>query len=80
MVGAAVFEIVALTKKGDANKPDACVDKFCTPAGKSAAEDAKTFAEVGQWMGIGGLVLVAIGATILITAPSSSSAGAGSAA
>lgn len=64
------LEIAALVKKGDANAPDSCVNKFCTQEGLDAASSAKTFAEVGQWLGIGGLVTLAVGATVFFTAPS----------
>jgi hypothetical protein len=64
------LEIGALIKKGQAESDDACVNKFCSAEGLSAADDAKTFAEVGQWVGIGGLATLAIGATIFFTAPS----------
>jgi len=64
------LEIAALVEKGKANAPDACVNKFCSQDGLDAAESAKTFAEVGQWLGIGGLVTLAVGATVFFTAPS----------
>jgi hypothetical protein len=64
------LEIGALVKKGQAETEDACVNKFCSADGLDAADDAKTFAEVGQWVGIGGLVTLAVGATIFFTAPS----------
>lgn len=64
------LEIAALVKKGEANAPDSCVNKFCTEDGLDAASSAKTFAEVGQWLGIGGLVTLAVGATVFFTAPS----------
>jgi hypothetical protein len=69
VVGAAALEIIAL---GSTPNDDQCVNDLCTPAGKKAADDAKTVADIGQWVGIGGLVAVAVGATLLITAPSSS--------
>jgi serine/threonine-protein kinase len=64
------LEIGALVKKGQANASDSCVNKFCSQAGLDAAESAKTFAEVGQWVGVGGLITLAVGATIFFTAPS----------
>jgi len=57
-------------KKDQAEEPDQCVNQFCAPSGIEAAADAKTFAEVGQWVGIGGLATLAIGTTIFLTAPS----------
>lgn len=66
---AAGLEIAALVKKGQAEAGDACVNKFCSPNGLADAESAATFAEVGQWVGIGSLVVLAVGATIFFTAP-----------
>jgi len=62
--------VAALLKKKQAQSDDACVNKFCSPDGLAAAEQAATFAEVGQWVGIGGLVTLAVGTTIFLTAPS----------
>lgn len=73
IVGAAALELVAL---GSTPADDECVNDLCTPRGKAAADDAKTFADIGQWVGIGGLVVTAVGVTLLVTAPSSSSSGA----
>ncbi len=70
VLAAAGLEIGALVKQGQAEQPDACVNKFCSQAGLDDAETAATFAEVGQWVGIGGLVVLAVGATIFFTAPS----------
>lgn len=70
VIAAAVVEIVALVKKGNADDPSSCVDKFCTQAGLDTVESAATLAEVGQWVGIVGLVGVAVGATLILTAPS----------
>ncbi len=64
------LEIAALVKKGQADADDACVNKFCSQEGLDDAESAATFAEVGQWVGIGGLVTLAVGATIFLVAPS----------
>lgn len=70
LVGAGVIEIVALSRKSLADDPQNCFEKLCTPAGKALADEAKTFAEVGQWVGIGSLVVTAVGATLLIVTPS----------
>jgi len=67
VIGAVVLEIVAINKKPGASD---CVNKFCTPTGIDAANSAKTFADVGQWVGIGGLAAAAIGVTLILTAPS----------
>ncbi|MBI4701250.1 MAG: hypothetical protein HY744_08845 [Deltaproteobacteria bacterium] len=73
--GAAVLtagglEIAALVKKGQADRADACVGKLCAPQGMAAADSARTYAEVGQWVGVAGLGALAVGVTILLTAPS----------
>lgn len=69
VVAAGALEILALSKKpGDADKAK-CVNKFCTTAGLDDVNSAKTFADVGQWVGIGGLVALAVGATLVLTAP-----------
>jgi hypothetical protein len=70
VIAAAVVEIVALVKKGNADDPSSCVDKFCTQEGLDTIESAATLAEVGQWVGVVGLVGVAVGATLILTAPS----------
>jgi len=64
------LEIAALVKKGQADADDSCVSKFCSPPGLEAANAAKSYAEVGQWLGIAGLGVLAVGATLLLTAPS----------
>lgn len=63
------LEVAALVKRGQANASDGCVNNFCAPDGLSAADDARTFAEVGQWTGIAGIGLLAVGLTVLLTAP-----------
>jgi hypothetical protein len=66
LAGAAVLEIVALSAKpGD----DQCRETFCTPAGYQSATKAKTFANIGQWVGLGGLVAVGVGTVLVLTAP-----------
>jgi tetratricopeptide (TPR) repeat protein len=64
------LEIAALVKKGQADEPDACVNRFCSPQGLDAAEEGERFAEVGQWLGIAGIGVLAVGVTVLLTAPS----------
>lgn len=70
VVAAGAIEGIALAKKGEADDPSSCVDKLCTPQGKALAEEARSTAEVGQWIGIGSLVVVAVGVTLLIVTPS----------
>lgn len=75
LVAAGVFGVIALSKKGSADEPDACVgdeEKFCTPDGLSDVDGAKTFANLTQWVGIGGIVVTIVGATLILTAPSGS--------
>lgn len=77
--GAAVLvagglEIGALVKKGQAEEPDACVNRFCAPDGLADVESAATLAEAGQWVGIAGLATLAVGITVLLTAPDEPSA------
>ncbi len=70
VVAAGGLEIGALaTKPSDTQ----CVNKYCTPDGMSQVKSAQTLANVGQWVGIGGLVAVAVGATFFLTSPSASS-------
>lgn len=63
------FQVGAVVKKGQADEPDSCVNGFCTPQGFEAAEQARSFADIGQWLGVGGLATLAIGATVFATAP-----------
>jgi hypothetical protein len=67
LAGAAVLEIVALSSKPTNAQ---CPDSFCTPEGFRRASKAKTFATIGQWIGLGGLVATGVGVTLVITAPS----------
>lgn len=71
---AAGLEIGALVKRKQANEPDACQNRFCSPQGLDAAEQGALLAEVGQWVGVGGLVVLAVGVTVFLTAPSQDSA------
>jgi hypothetical protein len=69
LVTSGVLEGIALAKKGSADAPDSCVNKFCTPGGLAQVQSARTFAAAGQWIGIGGLVAFAVGTTLFVTAP-----------
>jgi len=69
VLAAGGLEIAALVKRGQANASDGCVNDLCAPDGLSAAQDARTFAEAGQWTGIAGIGLLAVGLTVLLTAP-----------
>ena len=70
LVTAIVFEGIAIAKKRDADAPDSCVNKYCTPAGLEQIASARIFASSGQWIGGAGLVAFAVGTTLLLTAPS----------
>jgi tetratricopeptide (TPR) repeat protein len=71
---AAGLELGALVKRNEANDADACVYNFCTPQGIDAIASARTYAEAGQWIGLGGLVVFSVGATLLFAAPSAPAA------
>lgn len=66
-----VLGLVALSSMSAANEPDACINIYCTPQGIESVDRAKIFAEAGQWVGLGGIVMIGIGATLILTSPSS---------
>ena len=63
------FEIAALVNKSAANATDSCVSKHCTPEGLATVGRAGDFATAGQWVGIGGLVMTAVGVSLFIASP-----------
>lgn len=65
------LEIGALVAKGTAGSPGHCTEKFCTPKGTEAIARARTLANAGQWLGIGGILVTAVGLTLVLTSPSS---------
>jgi len=67
---AAALEGLAASRKSEADSKGNCVSKICSPKGLIVADDAKALAEAGQWVGIGGLVVTAVGVTLLIVSPS----------
>ena len=67
---AAALEGLAAARKAEADSGVNCVKKICTPAGYQVAQDAKGIAEAGQWIGIGGIVIAAVGVTLLVVTPS----------
>jgi hypothetical protein len=69
VLAAAGLEIAAIVNKNAADAPDACVKKHCTPSGIAIAERANTFATAGQWVGIGGIVMTAVGVSLYIASP-----------
>lgn len=68
-----VLGLVALSNMSASNEPDACINIYCTPQGLESIDRAKVFAEAGQWVGLGGIVMIGIGATLILTAPSAAS-------
>ena len=70
LISAGVLEAVAMSKKSKADQPDQCVNKYCSPAGFETVDSAKKYATIGQWVGVGGVLLTAVGATLVLTAPS----------
>ena len=69
-LGAVGLEIGALVKKDEADQPWNCFEGICRQEGLDAADTGATLAEVGQWVGIGGILGIAVGATLILTAPS----------
>ena len=69
VLAAAGLEIAAIVNKGAADAPDACVKKHCTPGGIVIAQRANTLATAGQWVGIGGIVMAAVGVSLYIASP-----------
>lgn len=67
---AGALEGLAASRKSEADSKGNCVSKVCSPQGIRIANDAKTLAEAGQWVGIAGLVVAAVGVTLLIVSPS----------
>jgi hypothetical protein len=63
------LEIVALIDRTTAFASDSCSNGFCTQAGSDAAGRARAFANTGQWVGIGGIVVAAAGVVLVFTAP-----------
>ncbi len=66
------LELGALLKRNEARDAGACVGTYCTPQGVDAIESARTYAEAGQWIGLGGLVLFSVGTTLYLATPSPS--------
>jgi hypothetical protein len=59
------LELGAMSVKSGAT----CYGAFCTPSGYETINKARTFANAGQWLGIGGLLVTAVGVTLAVTAP-----------
>jgi hypothetical protein len=69
LAGAGALGAVALANKSSANAPDACVNRACTTAGLDAIDRARTFATAEQWVGVTGILLTAVGITVVATTP-----------
>jgi hypothetical protein len=70
VVAAAGLEIGAIVQKGKGNDTGGCFNKLCTPAGYDAISTARTLANAGQWTGIAGILVTAIGVTLVATGSS----------
>jgi len=70
LLTAGAFGLVAISSKSKADEPDHCVDKYCGPDGLESADKAQRFAELAQWVGLGGFIVTAAGVTLVLTAPS----------
>jgi hypothetical protein len=68
------LEIGAIVAKSAANSPGRCVSDFCTPQGIAQVDRARAYANAGQWLGLGGILVTAVGLTLVLTAPSRGSA------
>jgi len=79
LVTAGAFGLVAISNKDDADSPDQCFNKYCSASGFENAERADKFAQLSQWVGLGGLIATAAGATLVLTAPSAPERTAGGA-
>jgi hypothetical protein len=63
------LEIAALVYRTTAFAADSCFNGFCTQAGSETAGRARTFANVGQWVGIAGIVVTTVGIVLVVTGP-----------
>jgi hypothetical protein len=68
------LELGAIVTKSQTNAAGACVSNLCTPSGYSTVSHARTLANAGQWLGIGGILVTAVGVTLVATAPSGKAA------
>jgi hypothetical protein len=69
----AVLEGIAFGQRAEATEPGGCVERgealLCTPQGTTLMNRAGDYAEVGQWVGVAGLTVFAVGLTVFLTAP-----------
>jgi hypothetical protein len=63
------LELAALVTKSGVTAPGYCFNSLCTPQGTDTINRARTFANAGQWLGISGLLVTAVGITLVATAP-----------
>jgi len=63
------LEIGALVTKSRTGAAGACVQGLCTPTGFGTVNRARALANAGQWIGIGGILVTAVGITLVATAP-----------
>jgi hypothetical protein len=70
----AILEGIAFGQRAQADEEGGCVDKgdttICSPEGYDLVQRAGDYAEVGQWMGVAGAAVFAVGLTLILTAPS----------
>jgi hypothetical protein len=66
---AGVLEAVALSHMTTARADDGCLNKLCSPRGYDAVQTAGSFADAGQWVFVGGLLVTGVGLTMVLTAP-----------
>lgn len=69
-----VLEGVAFGQRSEADAPGGCVTKedelVCSPQGYDLVQRSGDLAEVGQWLGVGGVLAFGVGLTLVLTAPS----------
>jgi hypothetical protein len=70
LVGATILEVAALGEQSDSEEPGHCLGTLCTPTGAEESATAGDLAEAGQWIGVAGLGLLAVGVTLVIATPS----------
>jgi hypothetical protein len=69
LVTFAILEGAAYGQKAKADGVGGCRDGYCSPDGYALEHKAGDLAEAGQWVGVASAAVVAIGATLLLTAP-----------
>ncbi len=69
-----ILEGAAYGQKAKADAPGGCKNGFCTPSGFKLNRKAGNLAEAGQWVGVASGAVLAVGVTLLLTAPRSVSA------